>query len=446
MVRIRVAGGATAIFKMERRNLVGRVSGPHFVAVVTGNGHVRACQRKLGLAMPGNRKHRTVKVLNGVAAFAAIIVRSGGKLAGVNVFVAVHAVCELHVVDCRLAGREVALRAFHLGVLAFQRVVRACVFLHSEQRWFPAFDGMALRALSFFLAVCELASVNVLVAVGAIRERERLLEIAVYVTSGAIHRCMLSQQRVFRCRMIEGESGEKFFPSRGRVAGFATLLEGAFVRVKVTTCAGGEVHAFESRRPARHVGLMTLLACHLDVKARQRIARLGMIESLSRLPIVYVMAALAVLSELALVRINVAREAVLRKSEKRLADIFVFDSCAVLTTYIFRCVALRARDACVFAFQSVSGQLVVKLFLRGLPVNQGKIDPIVLQMAAHTVFPVGILHPEPRVIPSVSREMLRNLFVAIKALERRSAGAELVAGGALRRSGQRLMRGGKRAW
>src|SRR5258705_648911 len=111
-----------------------------------------------------------------------------------------------------------------------------------------------------------------------------------------------------------------------------------------------------------------------------------MIESLRGLPIVYVMAALAVLSELALVRVNVARETILRKPEKRLADIFIFDQCAVLTTHVFQRVALSACDACVFAFQSVSGQLVVKLFLRRLPVNQGKIDAIAFQMAAHAAF------------------------------------------------------------
>ena len=170
-----------------------------------------------------------------------------------------------------------------------------------------------------------------------------------------------------------------------------------------------------------------------------------MIESLRGLPIVYVMAALAVLSELALVRINVAREAILRKPKKRLADIFVFNECAVLTTYVFRSVTLSARDACVFALQSVSRKLVVKLLLRGLPVNQRKINPIVFQMAAHTVFAAGILHPEPRVISTVSRKTLRDLFVAVEALECRSARTELVASRALSRSCQRLVRGGKRA-
>ncbi len=71
--------------------------------------------------------------------------------------------------------------------------------------------------------------------------------------------------------------------------------------------------------------------------------------------------------------------------------------------------------------------------------------PIVFQMAAHTIFAAGILHPEPRLISTVSRKMLRDLFVAVEALECRSARTELVASRALSRSCQRLVRDGKRA-
>ena len=179
VVRIRVAGRASAICKMEGCNFVDRVGDSCFVAIIAGNGHVRAREREFRLSMLGNRKQRTVKVLNGVATFAAIIVRRGGKLPGMDVFVAVHAVCKLHVVNCCLAGRDVALRAFHLGVLAFQGVVRACVLFRSEQRRLPAFCGMALRALSFFLAARKLAFMDVFVAIGAIRKDELFLEIAV---------------------------------------------------------------------------------------------------------------------------------------------------------------------------------------------------------------------------------------------------------------------------
>lgn len=129
--------------------------------------------------MLGNGKQRTVEILNGVAAFTAILVRSIGELTAMDVLVAVHAVCKLYIVNSGLAGRKVALRAFHLAMFTFQRVARACVLLHPKQRRFPALDGVAFRAFSLFLAACELALVDVFVAVGTIRKGELLLEIAV---------------------------------------------------------------------------------------------------------------------------------------------------------------------------------------------------------------------------------------------------------------------------
>ena len=129
--------------------------------------------------MLGNGKQRAVEILHGVAAFTAILVRSIGELPPMDVLVAVHAVCKLHVVNSGLACRKVALRAFYFEVLAFERVARACVLLHSEKRRFPALNRVALRAFSHFLAARELALVDVFVAVSAIRKGELFLEITV---------------------------------------------------------------------------------------------------------------------------------------------------------------------------------------------------------------------------------------------------------------------------
>ena len=129
--------------------------------------------------MLGNGKQRTMEILNGVAAFAAILVRSIGELTPMDVLVAVHAVCKLHFVNSGFASRKMALHASHLEVLTFQRVAGACVLFYSEQRRFPGLNGVAPRAFSLFLAACELAFVNVFVAVGAIRKGELFLEITV---------------------------------------------------------------------------------------------------------------------------------------------------------------------------------------------------------------------------------------------------------------------------
>ena len=76
---------------------------------------------------------------------------------------------------------------------------------------------------------------------------------------------MLPQQCIFRRRMIKGEAGQEFLPSRSSVALFATLFEGAFVRVDMAVNASAETHALEPRRTTRYVGLMTLFTCDVNV-------------------------------------------------------------------------------------------------------------------------------------------------------------------------------------
>lgn len=87
------------------------------------------------------------------------------------------------------------------------------------------------------------------------------------MAGGATYFGMLALQRIFCLRVVKSKAGQKLLPSRGGVAVFATLLEGALVRVDMAIRAAAEAHASESRRPAPHVWLMTLFACHLDVHA-----------------------------------------------------------------------------------------------------------------------------------------------------------------------------------
>ena len=172
---------------------------------------------------------------------------------------------------------------------------------------------------------------------------------------------MLAQQWIFRRRMIKAEAGQEFLPSRSRVALFATLFKGALVRVDMAVNASAETHALESRRTTRHVGLMTLFTCHLNMQPSQWITRLGMVELFRGLPIADVVAALAVVSELALVGIGMAREAFLREAEERFAEIFVLDQAALVALNVLRGMALSARDIRVFAFQGVARQFVIEL-------------------------------------------------------------------------------------
>src|SRR6267378_7076438 len=108
-----------------------------------------------------------MKILHGVAAFAAVIVRCAGKLTVVHVLMAVRALREFHLVNRVFTGRDVALVAFHLRVLAFEWVARCGVLFYAEERWLPPVHGMTLRALALLRSRLKLAAMCVFVAVYA---------------------------------------------------------------------------------------------------------------------------------------------------------------------------------------------------------------------------------------------------------------------------------------
>lgn len=186
------------------------------------------------------------------------------------------------------------------------------MFLRAEQRRLPPFNRMTLRAFSLLRPLLELSFMWIgLVAIHAIRERKRLLEVAIDVARGATHRGVFAQKGIFRLRVIKREGRQKFFPSRGRVTFLATLLERAFMRVNMTVDASLKLHVLVTCRPARFVRLMTFLAGNLNVLTGQGVAGLGMIKLLCRFPIHIVVALQAIVSELALVHILVASDAIL---------------------------------------------------------------------------------------------------------------------------------------
>lgn len=106
-------------------------------------------------------------------------------------------------------------------------------------------------------------------------------------------------------------------------------------------------------------------------------------------------------------------------------------------------VALLTSNAAVLSLQWVSGQPVVELFQRRLPMNEREIGSVMLTMASHTVFAARVFHLEMRVIPALLRKQSRNFFVAVEALESGRVCAKLMAACTLRRSAQRLVRLGE---
>ena len=114
---IGVAGCATPILKIERQYLIETRGHDFFVTLDARNDGVRAFERKSRLLMHGDRKFRPVKIIYAMAAFATILVRGLGELSIVNILVTIEALVELHLIKCIHPRRDVALRAFHAGML-----------------------------------------------------------------------------------------------------------------------------------------------------------------------------------------------------------------------------------------------------------------------------------------------------------------------------------------
>jgi len=105
VVRICVAGGATAIFEAERHNFVRAARRSHLVTIGAGHGGVRSGQSEASVAMLGDGKESAVKIAHGVAVLAFVQMRSRGELAVMRVLVTVRAKREFHLVNRVLAGR-----------------------------------------------------------------------------------------------------------------------------------------------------------------------------------------------------------------------------------------------------------------------------------------------------------------------------------------------------
>ena len=216
---------------------------------------------------------------------------------------------------------------------------------------------------------------------------------------------------------------------------FAALLERSFVGIDVAIDAGSKLHVFVAYRPTRHIRLVAFFAGDLDVETRQRIARLRMIELLRGLPIREVVTLQAVVTELALMRVLVARHAILRQPEERPGKILHFDERALFRSHVGGHVTFLTGNARMLSLQVVARQPMIKLFLRRLPVNEIEVLTVVFKMAADAVFAVRVPHLNLRVISALRRQPLRHFLMTIETFEGRSASTELMATRALRRPG-----------
>ena len=153
-------------------------------------------------------------------------------------------------------------------------------------------------------------------AVRAVGKRNRLFEITVQVASSASNRRVLALEWIFRFGVVKCERRQQLLPASRRMTFFAPLFEGTLVWINVARGTGVKLHVFVTRRATRHVRLVAFFAGHLDMRSGQGIPRFRVIKLLGGFPVREIVATLAVIAELALVRIFVADHAILRKPKK----------------------------------------------------------------------------------------------------------------------------------
>ncbi len=132
LVRIGVACRASAILKMEGQDLVGSAAQSGFMAIGAGDGDMGSGEQETRVLVLRNCKRRMMKILYGVALFAAILVGRSGELLIVRILVAIRAGREFHFVNRVFARGCVAFFASHSRMFSLQRIVGCRMFLRTK--------------------------------------------------------------------------------------------------------------------------------------------------------------------------------------------------------------------------------------------------------------------------------------------------------------------------
>lgn len=290
-----------------RRNLC-------LVALGAGNGHMASRQGEVrGLVLRQSESGR-LEALCRMAVLALAVVGSSGKLTLVNIGVAILTGRLFYFEDRLDPGRHMALVAGHFRVFTHQRVACGCVLFHPKCGRLESLYSMASHTIPAVFSADELSSVRVLVTVKAPGELQRLFEVSTVMAINALHRCVLSKQRVFCFGVVKVRRHPGFgdpLPSGRRMARFAPRLECSMMRVRVAVATFAERDSHQLHHLwIDWLGLVAFRACHSGVLPSQWEACFGVVEMTDLFPVIKVVALLALIAHSALVWVLVTGDAI----------------------------------------------------------------------------------------------------------------------------------------
>lgn len=179
------------------------------------------------------------------------------------VLVAVGALGKVDLEERRPPRGNVALLALNGGMFSLERISAGSVLFHGECRWLEPIDRVAARTFSAVGTFYKLSAVRIrLVAIAALRMRDRPLKVRPDVAALAAHAGVFSEQRVCRLRVIElcaQRLAGHLFPAACSMTGLACSRHRSAVWISVTGVAAVENQAaiFRLAVGARRVAFLT---------------------------------------------------------------------------------------------------------------------------------------------------------------------------------------------
>jgi len=174
------------------------------VAVAAWHREVAAGEEEMGLFVPRQRKRRRLVSVEIMAAVAGIEIGSRSKLPGMPIAVAIRTPLKFDLEQRVTPLGDVTLRAFQPGMSSLQAIGSGRVIFHRKRRRLPSADSVTGSTLSAVGPLGKLAVMRIrLVAIHALLENQRFLEITASVALNAVHAGVFLEQGISGLGVIE---------------------------------------------------------------------------------------------------------------------------------------------------------------------------------------------------------------------------------------------------